>query len=92
MKRGKVEVSDAGARWVLTHGTAGFPELLLTRDAISYSQIHRALHCSLSLRTAVCSAAFPLVFSLQYEGQSVNQAEMLSWHDACSQRLNSIGK
>lgn len=28
----------------------------------------------------------------QYEGLSVNQAEMLRWHDSCSQRLNSIGK
>lgn len=70
-----------------TCGTRGFPQLLLTRGAISYSQTHRVLPCSLSLRTAVCSDAFPLVCSFRYEELSVNQAEMLSWHDFCSQRL-----
>lgn len=92
MKRGKVEISDAEAWWVHIRGTTGFPELLLTRDAISSVQTHWVLPCSLSLRTAVCSAAFPLVFSFQYEEMSINQAEMLSWHDFCSQRLNSVGK
>lgn len=74
------------------HGTTGFPELLLTRDAISSGQTHWVLLGSLSLRTAVCSAAFPLVFSFQYEELPINQAEMLSWRDFCSQRLNSVGK
>lgn len=58
-----------------THGTRGFPELLLTRDAISYTQTHWVLPCSLSLRTAVCSAAFPLVFFWREE-LSVNQAKI----------------
>ena len=46
---------------------------LLTRGAISYGQTHWVLTCSLSLRTAVCSAAFPFVFSFQDEDLSVNQ-------------------
>lgn len=88
MKRGKVEISDAEARWVHTHGTTGFPDPFLTGDAISYSQTHWALPYSLSLRTAVCSAAFPRVFSFHTEELSRNQAEMLSWRDFCSQGLN----
>lgn len=44
LKRGKVKISDAEAWWVHTHGTTGFPELLLTRDAISYSQTHCLVH------------------------------------------------
>lgn len=85
-------MSAAEARWVHARGTTAFPELLLTRDAISYSQTHWVSPDSLSPRTAVCSAAFPLVFSLQCEELSVNQAEVSSWHDFCSQRLNSVGK
>lgn len=38
------------------------------------------------------SAAFLLVIPFQHEELSVNHAEMLSLHNFCKQRLNSLGK